>query len=124
MTMPSVSLAHAPGLVIPNAKARHTKREVRHCIQVSGRLLPKVRASFTKRSLAALTKLQGQIFVNGIWALASDAPNVTSVAARVAEQPETIETSWDGKQTCLSSKAETFTNICEGVSCSMRLGNS
>jgi hypothetical protein len=82
------------------------------------------RAPFTKRSLVALTKLLGRIFVNEIWALASDAPNVTSVAGRGAEQPETIETSWDGKETCLSSKAETFTNICYGLSGSMRLGNS
>jgi hypothetical protein len=109
-------LPRAPGLAISNAKARHTEREVRHCIQVSGRLLPstlpwllKVRASFTKRSLVALTKLQGRIFVNEIWALASDAPNV--YLCRGAEQPETIETSWDGKETCLLSKAETFTNI-------------
>src|SRR4029453_13051229 len=99
MAMPSVSLAHAPGLVIPNAKARHTKREVRHCIQVSGRLLPKVRASFTKRSLAALTKLQGQIFVNGIWALASDAPNVTSVAAPGGGQPEESGAPRGGRKT-------------------------
>jgi hypothetical protein len=42
-------------------------------------------------------------------------PNVTSVAARVAEQPETIETSWDGKETCLSIEAEPFTNIYEGA---------
>jgi hypothetical protein len=34
----------------------------------------------------ALTKLQGRIFVNEISALASDAPNVSSVATRVAEQ--------------------------------------
>jgi len=33
--------------------------------------LLKVRASFTKRSLVALTKLQGRIFVNEIWALVS-----------------------------------------------------
>jgi hypothetical protein len=74
MTMPC--LPHALGLAIPNAKARHTERNVRHCIQGTCRLLPsrlpwllKVRASFTKRSLVALTKLQGRIFVNKISAL-------------------------------------------------------
>ena len=50
------------------------------------------------------SKLQGRILVNEIWALASDTPNVTSVAARVAERPETIETCWDRKETCLLSK--------------------
>ena len=33
----------------------------------------------------------------------------------MAEQPETIETSWDGKETCLSIEAEPFTNIYEGA---------
>jgi len=86
MTMPCLS--QALGLAIPHAKARHTERKVLHCIQGSCRLLPSRPAVVAESTciFVALAKLQGRIFVNEISALASDAPNVSSVATRVAEQ--------------------------------------
>jgi hypothetical protein len=92
-----------------------TQNEVRHCIQVSGRLLPsrppwllKVRASFTKRSLVALTKLQGRIFVIEIWALAPDAPNVPpSRLAWRSSQRQSRRPGMEGNVSVI--EAETFT---------------
>jgi hypothetical protein len=66
---------------------------------------------FRQRSLVALTKFQGRMFVNEIWTLAPDAPNVTDNRDVLG---------WQGNMSVI--EAETFTNIYEGVSGSMRFG--